>query len=86
LVRLSKYKFHDRCKSRENGGRVRNRLKMSKGKRVIVIGNFPGYTRFKGIAKEFYVLELNPNLIDLNDGILPSTASEELLERREVIL
>jgi hypothetical protein len=42
-----------------------------------MIGKFPGYTRFKGIAKEFYSLELNPNLIDLNDGILPSTASEE---------
>jgi uncharacterized protein (DUF4213/DUF364 family) len=58
---------------------------MSKG-RVIMIGKFPGYTRFKGIAKEFYVLELNPNLIDLNDGILPSTASEELLEERSDIV
>jgi hypothetical protein len=34
---------------------------MSKG-RVIMIGKFPGYTRFKGIAKEFYVLELKPEL------------------------
>jgi len=59
---------------------------MSKGKRVIMIGKFPGYTRFKGIAKEFYVLELNPNLIDLNDGILPSTASEELLERSDIVI
>ena len=60
-------------------------LKMSKG-RVIMIGKFPGYTRFKGIAKEFYVLELNPDLIDLNGGILPSTASEELLEKRSDIV
>jgi hypothetical protein len=28
---------------------------MSKG-RVMMIGKFPGYTRFKGIAKEFYVV------------------------------
>jgi hypothetical protein len=71
-------------KTEKTGNGLEIGLKMSR--RVIMIGKFPGYTRFKGIAKEFYVLELNPNLIDLNDGILPSTASEELLERREVIL
>jgi hypothetical protein len=72
-------------KTEKTGSGLEIGLKMSKG-RVIMIGNFPGYTRFKGIVKEFYVLELNPNLIDLNGGILPSSASEELLERREVIL
>jgi uncharacterized protein (DUF4213/DUF364 family) len=72
-------------KTEKTGSGLEIGLKMSKG-RVIMIGKFPGYARFKGIAKEFYALELNPNLIDLNDGILPSTASEELLERREVIL
>ena len=64
-------------KTEKTGSGLEIGLKMSKGKRVIMIGKFPGYTRFKGIAKEFYSLELHPNLIDLNDGILPSTASEE---------
>ena len=73
-------------KTEKTGNGLEIGLKMSKGKRVIMIGKFPGYTRFKGIAKEFYVLELNPNLIDLNGGILPSTASEELLEKRSEIV
>jgi len=73
-------------KTEKTGNGLEIGLKMSKGKRVIMIGKFPGYTRFKGIAKEFYVLELNPNLIDLNDGILPSTASEELLERSDIVI
>jgi Uncharacterized conserved protein len=72
-------------KTEKTGDGLEIGLKMSKG-RVIMIGKFPGYTRFKGIAKEFYVLELNPNLIDLNDGILPSTASEELLERSDIVI
>jgi hypothetical protein len=52
LVRLSKYKFHDRCKSRENGGRVRNRLKMSKG-RVIIIGKFRVIHVLKVLLRSF---------------------------------
>ena len=35
---------------------------MSKGKRVIMIGKFPGYTRFKGIAKEFLCTGIKPEL------------------------
>jgi len=73
-------------KTEKTGNGLEIGLKMSKGKRVTMIGKFPGYTRFKGIAKQFYVLELNPNLIDLNDRILPSTASEELLERSDIVI
>ena len=68
-------------KTEKTGNGLEIGLKMSKG-RVIMIGKFPGYTRFKGIAKEFYVMELNPNLIDLNDGILPSTAFRRIIREK----
>ena len=42
-------------KTEKTGSGLEIGLKM-KGERVIMIGNFPGYTRFKGIAKEFYVM------------------------------
>jgi hypothetical protein len=42
-------------KTEKAGNGLEIGLKMSKG-RVIMIGKFPGYTRFKGIAKEFYVV------------------------------
>jgi len=40
-------------KTEKTGDGLEIGLKMSKGERVMMIGNFPGYTRFKGIAKEF---------------------------------
>jgi hypothetical protein len=42
-------------KTEKAGNGLEIGLKMSKG-RVIVIGKSPGYARFKGIAKEFYVV------------------------------
>jgi hypothetical protein len=38
-------------KTEKTGNGLEIGLKMSR--RVIMIGKFPGYTRFKGIAKEF---------------------------------
>ena len=42
-------------KTEKTGSGLEIGLKMSKG-RVIMIGKFPGCTRLKGIAKEFYVM------------------------------
>ena len=50
--RLSKYKLTIGVKTEKAGSGLEIGLEMSKG-RVIMIGKFPGYTRFKGIAKEF---------------------------------
>jgi hypothetical protein len=50
--RLSKYKLTIDVRTVKTGNGLEIGLKMSKG-RVMMIGKFPGYTRFKGIAKEF---------------------------------
>ena len=54
--RLSKYKSTIDVETEKTGSGLEIGLKMSKGKRVIMIGKVPGCTRFKGIAKEFYVM------------------------------
>ena len=49
--RLSKYKLTIGVKTEKTGDGLEIGLKMSR--RVIMIGKFPGYARFKGIVKEF---------------------------------
>ncbi|WP_291766707.1 DUF364 domain-containing protein [Caldivirga sp. UBA161] len=61
-------------------------LKYSKGKKVVMVGRFPGFTRFKEVAKEVVVLELNPFLVDPANGILPSTAAESIIEDSQVVV
>lgn len=61
-------------------------LEYSKGKKVIMVGKFPGFTKFKEVAREVIVLELNPFLIDPINGILPSTAAETVIEDSQVVV
>jgi hypothetical protein len=49
-------------KTEKTGDGLEIGLKMSKGKRVIMIGKSPGYARFKGIAKEFLCTGIKPEL------------------------
>ncbi|ABW01147.1 DUF364 domain-containing protein [Caldivirga maquilingensis] len=61
-------------------------LEYGKGKKVVMVGRFPGFTRFKEVAREVVVLELNPFLIDPVNGILPSTAAETVIEDSQVVV
>ena len=61
-------------------------LEYGKGKKIVMIGKFPGLQKFKEVAKEFVVLELNPFLIDPSQGILPSTAAETVIEDSQVVI
>lgn len=61
-------------------------LEMSKGKKVVMIGKFPHVEKFKEVAREFIILELNPYLIDPSNNILPSTASELVIEDADVLI
>jgi len=51
-----------------------------------MIGKFPYIEKFKKVAREFIILELNPNLIDPDQGILPATASETVIEDADVLI
>jgi len=59
---------------------------VGKGKKVVMIGKFPDLEKFKKQAREFIVLELDPNLINPEEGILPSTASESVIEDADVLV
>ncbi|MCY0873822.1 MAG: DUF364 domain-containing protein [Acidianus infernus] len=61
-------------------------LEIGKGKKIVMIGKFPRLEKFKEVAKEFIVLELNPFLIDPSQGILPSTAAETVIEDSQVVI
>ncbi|BFH73901.1 DUF364 domain-containing protein [Sulfurisphaera javensis] len=61
-------------------------LEMSKGKKVVMIGKFPNVEKFKEIAQQFIILELNPYLIDPLNNIFPSTASEFVIEEADVLI
>ncbi|MCY0860545.1 MAG: DUF364 domain-containing protein [Sulfolobaceae archaeon] len=59
---------------------------VSKGKRVVMIGRFPAFEKLKEVAKEVIVLELNPFLLDPQQNIILSTASEEVLPEADVVI
>ncbi|AWR93822.1 DUF364 domain-containing protein [Acidianus brierleyi] len=61
-------------------------LDYGKGKKIVMIGKFPGIQKFKYVAKKFIVLELNPFLINPSEGILPSTAAETVIEDSQVVI
>ncbi|MDR1870434.1 MAG: DUF364 domain-containing protein [Deltaproteobacteria bacterium] len=57
-----------------------HRLEMARGKKVAVIGHFPRLEVIQEVAREFYILERNPQ-----DGDLPDTAAEYLLPSVDVV-
>jgi len=61
-------------------------VEVGKGKKIVMVGKFPRTERFKKEAREFIVLELNPNLIDPDEGVLPATASESVIEDADVLI
>ena len=61
-------------------------LEVGKGKKIVMIGKFPNIEKFKKVAREFTVLELDPSLIDPDEGVLPSTASESVIEDADVLI
>ena len=61
-------------------------LENAKGKKVIMIGKFSHAEKLKKIAREFFVLELDPNLINPEEGILPATASESVIEGADMLI
>jgi uncharacterized protein (DUF4213/DUF364 family) len=59
--------------------------KESKGKKVVVVGKFPMLDEVRAVAKELWVLELEPDLVDPAEGVLPSTAAEHKIPKSDVL-
>ena len=59
-------------------------MKEGKNKRVTMVGAFPRTSELREVAKELWVLELNPYLVDPEAGILPATAAEHKIPQSDL--
>jgi hypothetical protein len=60
-------------------------VKEGKGKKVVVVGKFPRLDEVRAVAKELCILELEPNLINPEEGVLPSTAAEHKIPNSDIL-
>jgi len=61
-------------------------LEKGNGKKVVMVGAFPFIDKLRAVAKEFYILELDPSFLDPNNNIIPATASEYLIPESELLV
>jgi len=61
-------------------------LEVGKGKKIVMVGKFPRAERFKKQARELIILELDLCLINPDEGVLISTASESVIEDADVLI
>ncbi|WP_221287848.1 DUF364 domain-containing protein [Stygiolobus caldivivus] len=62
-------------------------LQESEGKVVTMVGYFfPYVEKFREKAKRFYVLELNPNLVDSRKNVLYTFAAEEVIPKSDIVI
>ena len=59
--------------------------KESKDKKVVVVGKFPKLDEVRAVAKELWILELEPNLVNPEEGVLPSTAAEHKIPKSDIL-
>jgi uncharacterized protein (DUF4213/DUF364 family) len=60
-------------------------IKECADKRVVVVGKFPRLDEVRAVAKELWILELEPNLVNPEEGVLPSTAAEHKIPNSDVL-
>jgi uncharacterized protein (DUF4213/DUF364 family) len=56
-----------------------------RGKKVVMVGRFPQTDAIRESAREFYVLELDPCLIDTERGVLPSTVADHVVPGSDIV-
>ena len=61
-------------------------MEQGKNKRVTMVGAFPRTSELRAVAKELWVLELNPYLVDPESGVLPSTAAEHKIPKSDLVV
>lgn len=59
---------------------------LGKNKKIVMVGMFPMYEALREIAKEFYVLEADPSLIDPREGIISEQAAESVIPGSDVMI
>jgi len=60
-------------------------VKEGKNKKVVVVGKFPRLDEVRAVAKELFILELEPSLVDPEAGVLPSTAAEHKIPKSDIL-
>jgi len=60
-------------------------IKEGKNKKVVVVGKFPKLDELRVAAKELWILELEPSLINPEEGVLPSTAAEHKIPNSDIL-
>ena len=60
-------------------------IKGGKNKNVVVVGKFPRLDELRAVAKELWILELEPNLINPEECVLPSTAAEHKIPKSDIL-
>ncbi|MBP1357715.1 MAG: hypothetical protein JZD40_04420 [Sulfolobus sp.] len=73
-------------KGKENVNALDLVKELGKGKIVTFVGLFPKINELKNVAKEVYVLELDPYLINPKHNILPSTVAHIILPKSDVVV
>lgn len=61
-------------------------IQEGKGKRITMVGKFPRIEEIRKVAKELWVLELDPYLINPKLGIIPATAAEYLIPESDIVV
>jgi len=60
-------------------------IKKGKNKKVVIVGKFPRLDEMRAVAKELWVLELEPSLINPEENVLPSTAAEHKIPSCDIL-
>lgn len=61
-------------------------LRKGEGKRVAMVGAFPFTPELKKLAKQLWVLELDPNLLNPAQGVITSTAAEFIIPESDLVV
>lgn len=56
------------------------------GKRVVMVGAFPFIDKLRAVARELYILDLDPGLLDPRKNILPDSAAEYLIPEADLVI
>ena len=61
-------------------------LEMGENKNITMVGKFPRIEEIKAAAKELWVLEMNPNLLDPKNGIISESALEYTIPDSDIVI
>lgn len=60
-------------------------LEEGRNKKITMVGSFPRVSEIRSVAKELWILELDPHSLNPDLGILPATAAEHVIPRSDIV-